>query len=553
MINWPSCLCLICTLFFLQSATAQKFKIEKLGGNINTQKYDEISPVVSIDGKTMYFTRVGYPTYRKTLIEDGVDLSQTMESYKFSAYLRKIFSSIARSHVSDVDRSSFNQDIWIARKGKKHFDTVEHPEYPLNNALPNSVCSLTPAENEAIVLNQFEKEGGMKKGFSLVRRSESGEWSFPMPMVINNYHNSGPDVSMTMSHDGSTIILAMQREDSYGYTDLYISHNLGNDVWSQPKNMGPLVNSGYRESTPYLSPDNNTLFFSSNRHGTIGGNDIFIMKRLNESWDTWAAPQRFIAPINSRSDDSQPYFDMASGCLYFTSKRDGSSDIFKVKLGPPTPVGVTITGKIINSKTGEPMSAEILSGIYNTRFKNTYVSSDGTFKMTIPKGVDFRIVAKAPGYEGKEIKINYNKNHIFFKEYVHDLELTPIEAGNLVKIDPIYFQQSRAEVLKKSYPAMDKLAKYLKDNPSIYVEIGGHTDNQGDRDALLKLSQERADAIKDYLVYKKKIKPVRIETVGYGPDQPVSDNKTADTRSLNRRVEVKITFYGDQALGMDSK
>src|SRR5690606_25137306 len=156
------------------------------------------------------------------------------------------------------ESSGFNQDIWIAESVISEFDKVIHPAYPLNNALPNSVCAITPSNNELVVINQFEKEGGMKKGFSIVRQYADGTWSFPEPIDIENYHNTNPDVSMTISSDGSIMILAMEREDSYGMTDLYISFKKDTKTWSTPKNLGPQVNSASREVTPFISDDNKT-------------------------------------------------------------------------------------------------------------------------------------------------------------------------------------------------------------------------------------------------------------------------------------------------------
>jgi len=215
-------------------------------------------------------------------------------------------------------------------------------------------------------------------------------------------------------------------------------------------------------------------------------------------------------------------------------------------------LNISSYGKIINTKTGDPVPAKVLSGIVDGRFKNTYISDDGTFNLKIPKGVDYTIVAEVPGHVGKKQTINFNKNHIFYKEYTYNLEVEPIEPGMKIETDPIYFEQSKAIVLKKSYPALDKLAIHLKDHPTLYVKIEGHTDNQGDRKALIKLSEKRAEAIKEYLVYQKRVNPVRIETIGIGPDQPVNDNSSADLRSMNRRVEVIVTSSASQVLGLQS-
>ena len=538
---------ILAMLFAVSSVSlfAQKYELERLHSGINTQSYDEISPVLSLDGKKLYFTRVGYPLYEKTLVEKGEDLSQSMNQTGFIKYLKKIFTTLANQSVYDPIASSYNQDIWIAESVDDVFDVVEHPKYPLNNALPNSVCSITPSANEVILLNQFVEDGGMQKGFSVTREESEGVWTFPKPIKINNYHNSGPDVSMCMSQDGQIIIIAMERGDSKGLSDLYISFRTGLDEWSEPKNMGVNVNSINRETTPFLSADNSSLFFASDRRSTLGGTDLFMIKRLDEGWENWSQPRRFVEPINSPASDSQPFFNSNTGYLYFTSNRNGSSDIYRVKISPPNPIGVVVKGKVFNAKTEEPVSAKILSGNKASSLRNLYIADDGSYKITVPKGMEYVISAEKSGYTGNEETISFEKSYVYYKEYTVNLYLNPIEKGSKIELDPIYFEQSTANVLEKSYDSLDKLAIFLQENPYMYIQINGHTDNQGEIAALQKLSEERAAAIKDYLVYQKLIKPVRVSTKGYGPDQPLNDNSTEELRKQNRRVEAIITDISD--------
>ena len=537
----PFCAILI-LICFCQSMVAQEYNTEKLNGGINTA-YDEISPVISLDGKTMYFTRVGSPDFVKTLIEDGVDLSQSWDAQKFNSYLRTIYTKIARKTIVDPARSSFNQDIWVAQSLNDEFDQVLHPGFPLNNALPNSVSSLTPAGNELIIINRFEKEGGMKKGFSLVRDPGDGYWSFPEPIGIEDYYNTGSDVSMTMSSDGSVLILSMDRYDSKGKNDLYICHKIGAYQWSKPENIGSIINTSFRETTPFLSEDNQTLFFSSSRGGGVNSNnDIYMAKRDGDDWKSWKRPRRLIKPINSSADDSQPYFNSATGYLYFTSKRDGTSDIFRVKIAPAIPRFVTVTGSIFDGETKKPMkNTKVLSGSSTNRnYQNVYVANDGTFRISVPKGVEFTLLAEKPGFIGKEEKISFRKDYVYYKEHQINLSLTPIEEGTKLELDPIYFMQSKAVIKQSSYPVLNKLARFLNDNYNVTIRIEGHTDNQGEKEALQKLSEERAEAVKRYLVYQKRINPLRIETLGKGDSDGLTDNSSEEKRIKNRRVEVFV-------------
>lgn len=533
------------------SGMSQKFVVEKLGDDLNSE-YDEISPVVDIQGKTLYFTRVGYPDYNKTLVEKGEDLSVSMDEGKFKSYLQSVYSEIAKRGIYDPESSDFNQDIWIAVTEEDTFDKVIHPEYPLNNALPNSVCSITPSTNELVVINKFNENGGMSKGFSIVRRQSDSTWSFPEPIEIEGFYNLGSEVSMMISNDGSVMVLAMQRGDSFGESDLYVSFKKGERKWSKPQNLGYKVNSSYRESTPFLSDDNRILFFSSNRKGKQKGMDLYMIERLGDSWQNWKRPRRFIAPINSEHDDSQPFFNAATGYLYFTSRRDGSSDIFRAKISPPNPPNVLVKGRIFNAKTKKIMSGKVLSGPKKSEYKNMYVSDDGHFEVVVPKGVVFNLAPERTGFSGKDETVFFKRSNVYFKPHHVDLYLDPEElelvVGEKIELDKIYFAQSKALVLEKSFPALNQLAGIMKENPYLRIRIAGHTDNQGPKPALVKLSKERADAIKAYLVGKHKIEEERIKTIGYGDARPVNDNSSEKLRKQNRRVEFEILETGPDGL-----
>jgi len=526
----------------LMAFSQKSYQVEKLNNSINTHNYDEITPVASLDGNTLYFTRVGYPDYVRSLVEDGQDMAQKLGDADFNTYLANIYTRMGQRRVSDPSRSEFNQDIWIAQSLNGIFDKITHPGPPLNNAMPNSVSSVTPSSNELVVINKFEKEGGMKKGFSIVRDLGNGDWSFPEPIGIENYYNTGSDVNMTMSSDGRVLILSMQNYDSKGKNDLYICYKKGEKSWTQPENMGSIINTSSRETTPYLSEDNKTLFFSSGRRSNATGNDIFMCRREGEGWDKWSTPQRLIEPINSDQDDSQPFFNSATGYLYFTSRRDGSSDIFRVKIAPAVPRFVTVSGRIVDPETNKAIDARILSGSKNDKsYKNVYVADDGSFRLSVPKGMDFSIVAEKPGYIGKEVVLNYRKDYVYFKEKKLNLELKKIEQGEKLDLPPVYFEQSTATVKQSSYPILDELADFMRTHYNVRILIEGHTDNQGDPDALLQLSDDRAKAIKNYLVGKGRINPLRIATIGHGAAQPFAGNQSEADRAKNRRVEVVVT------------
>ena len=438
---------LLFLLLAIGFASAQNGRtVEKLNDRINSPGYDEITPVLSSDGKMMCFTRVASPEFNKTLIENNNDLSKTLNRKAYKKKLSKVYSEIAGQDIDNPYYSSYNQDIWIAYEENGEFTVVTHPDYPLNNALPNSVCAITPDDQAVIVLNQFSPDGGMGKGFSISQKESFGNfWSFPFPLFILDYSNDGTDAGLTLSTDGHVIIMTMDKKNGFGQNDLYVSFRIGPYTWSKPKNLGSNINTSFRETTPHLSIDKGTIYFSSNRPGSMGGNDIYYSKRLDDTWTNWTKPVAMDSPINSEADDSQPFLDFNSGYLYFSSKRDGSSDIFRSRVSKPLKETVTLVGSVINPKNKEKIiGAKIMSGKADTEvYREVSIAPDGTYRIEISKGEALDIKAEKPGHIGQKKRVEFKKEYVYFKDYKLDLSLEPMERGTKINIKPIYFVHPR--------------------------------------------------------------------------------------------------------------
>lgn len=531
---------LLLLVLLLGAPILQAQQIEKLHNDINTVKYHEYSPIVSRDGHTLYFTRVGSPDFSPTLMLDSVDLSTGPREY-YEEVLQDAYSQISGKPVKSPVDSEFNQDVWVAESLYDFFDEVSHPGPPLNNALPNSILAITDEPNEFIVINQFPERGGMKEGFSLIRQYLDGSWTVPQPLQIRNYYSKSRGVNLTLSKSGDVLILSLERGDSNGETDLYICFLENDGTWTEPRNLGPLVNSIGRDMHPYLSEDMEWLFFASDRPGASRV-DIYVTQRLSEDWKTWTVPKRLSPPINSPFDDGQPYFNEATGFLYFSSNRDGSSDIFRTQYREPKgQQEVLLAGRILNSETGEPVTGRIYFGTDSTQMNNSfYHSADGRYRIKVPKGQPVYVYVEKDGYLGHIYEISLNAEEYLFQPPSLDMKVDPLRVDAKISVQPIFFERSKPTILPGSTIALLDLYRILSEHPGMRIRIEGHTDNIGPREALLELSQQRADAVRDYLAGRG-IDPKRIEARGYGPDKPINNNTSEEQRELNRRVEVRIT------------
>jgi len=529
-------------MIFCADSFAQQKQVEQLHLDINTKSYDEIAPIVSRDEQTMFFTRQGYPIYNKQLIEKGVDLSKTLSPENYRRKLSEIFSSISGKSITDATKSSYNQDIWVSRTKNTLLDQVSHPGTPLNNAFPNSLCALYNNEQSAIVINQFPEEGGIQPGFSVCHKNKSGNWSDPQPIFIQGVDNNiAPEVSLAVAEEGEAIILSLDHRDAYGGNDLFVAFRTGDNSFGKPIHLGPAVNSQSHEKAPFLSSDGKTMFFSSNRQNVLGGYDLFMVYRLDDSWTNWTAPKRFLSPINTSANEGFPCFNRTSGYLYFSSDRNGSSDIFRVSIAPPISEEVRVVGNILDSSKKRKQDAKVLlrskeSGIY----QSTFVSTNGYYEIDVPMGKTFQILAQKPGYQSDRKMLNFKKSDIYFKAFHINLALKPLEEGATIDLNTIYFKKSTAIILPESFEELDYLSEILTQNKSLVISIEGHTDNQGGKNSLKRLSQERAKVIKKHLIKNGGITKDRIIAEGFGDSQPLNDNSSETLRQQNRRVEIKV-------------
>ena len=212
-----------------------------------------------------------------------------------------------------------------------------------------------------------------------------------------------------------------------------------------------------------------------------------------------------------------------------------------MQIAPPQATELTIKGRILNRRTNELMTGATVRYGGENIADNTIKSENGYFSLKIPKGVTFQLIPEKGGFTGTPKSILFRRDYYFFQDYyTYDLYLEPLAEGAVIELRPIYFVQSKAEILEPSFPELQRLADILKENPDMHIRIEGHTDNIGKVEDLQQLSEQRAIAVKTFLI-EQGIAQDRIDTMGFGAQNPINDNSSEELRQLNRRVEVRIT------------
>jgi outer membrane protein OmpA-like peptidoglycan-associated protein len=528
---------------------------------VNTEDLDEICPVVSYDESTLFFTRVADYQCERTLFIDSVNVHLTLNEAQYLEKLQYVYNQLASSPIKEPLKSGYNQDIWYSKLKNGQTEGIYHPGYPINDVLPNSICSNYGKTNTFLVINQFDPHGGIERGFSVAEK-HGNDFTFPTPIKIKDFNKISSEINITASLDSFVLILAMAEG---GNMDLYISFRLEPNLYSVPVNMGSDVNTEFRESTPMLTPDTKRLFFTSDRPGGYGGKDIYYVDRIGPTFYSWSAPIKLSPPVNSLYDDSHPHIMNDNNFIFFSSNRDGTSDIYQAKLlRQKIDKDLTITVHIINGDTGEKSPGELIWGdAYQEERPGYFRSKDGLckYKFFENKPVSFKAINRNmqsaeiildpqelmnDGIYAKTLElVMYSDGRIFVEKKPTNLiqnlpeKLSEEDINKTILINNIYFERTKPTVLPESYPALQKLSNVLLSRPKLYITIIGHTDNVGDPEALKKLSEDRADAIKTILIAEG-VPDSRVTTYGYGGAKPIAPNDTEENKSKNRRVEIKI-------------
>jgi outer membrane protein OmpA-like peptidoglycan-associated protein len=370
-------------------------------------------------------------------------------------------------------------------------------------------------------------------------------WQMPRDLNVVDHYNLNEYNEFSMSSDKRVIIMAVEREKTYGVKDLYVSFHIEGDQWSVPLNLGPVVNTPEGEISPFIAPDNTTLYFSSDGHPGYGSNDIFLTRRLDDTWTNWSKPENLGKPINTNDWDAYYSVPASGEFAYFVSSKSGygNSDIFKIRLpemARPNPV-VLVKGKVLNQKTNLPVQAVIsYFDLQDAAISGAAMSNPqtGYYQIILPAGRLYGFQASAGNYLAVSENLDL-KDLGEYKEIERDLYLVPIEIGEKVRLNNIFFETGKWDLLPESFAELDELVKILGDNPSMEIEINGHTDNVGDDNSNLVLSQKRAAAVVTYLLGRG-VAGDRLDSAGFGETQPVAPNETDEGRALNRRVEFVI-------------
>ena len=471
----------------LAAQAADAFRRRSFAPNINTNR-DEYAPILSTDGRTLYLCR----------------------------------------------KVSGSEDIFVAHQDEQGNWSAPKPVMEWNTPRMSEAPESVSADGNTFFLFRSGK-------FYLSRKTTSG-WS-PPEMLASPFNRFNWQADLSIAADGRAMLFAAKSPGSS--MDIYVSLLQADNSWSEPFSLGNTVNTPREDRSPFIHPDGKTLYFSSEGHGGFGALDIFMTKRLDDTWTNWSEPANLGPDINSPGNDWGFRVSTDGEFGYYAAMLNGNQDIMRTNLAAdirPEKVA-TITGRMVDAQ-GEPLDAEILWEDLETGEVVQVTRSDpatGEFFAVLPERKRYGYSVRKPGFFPLSGNVDL-RSELGEIRLDKPMELVTIEEMKnrdvSLPLNNLFFETAQYDIQPESFPELKRLAQLII-NERLSIEIHGHTDSVGSDASNQALSENRARAVRDYLIGEG-CDGARIVAKGFGKNRPRATNDTEEGRAMNRRVEMRI-------------
>jgi outer membrane protein OmpA-like peptidoglycan-associated protein len=488
-----------------------QFNPEPLGDAVNTDLF-EYWPSLSADEKTIFFTVLG---------PQNPDLPPY--------------------------RLKMQEDLYYAVKDEERWSQRTYLGPPVNTNRNEGAQTIT-ADGKHIYFTACDRSDGYGMcDIYYSRIDDDGTWSKPENLgepVNSRYSDKHPAISA----DGRMLCFTSNRPGGKGDYDLWISEKRG-DSWSKPVNMGDSINTPGVEQSPFLHPDQQSLYFSSDGWPGMGMEDIFLSRLKSDL--SWSTPVNLGYPVNTHNEEIGFIVNARGDRAYYASnRREGTdTDIYTFEMPRdvrPVPVSY-IEGRVYDSRTMRGIEARFeLIDVETGKLVMEVVSNpgEGDYFVSLPTGSAYAFNVSQPGYLFYSDHFEIDRRYDRLDPLRKDIPLDPVRTGKTIVLNNIFFDIDSYRLKETSRVELDKIFEFLKLNQTVRVEISGHTDNTGTSGYNLELSEKRAKQVVEYLT-DRGIKHGRLEARGYGDTMPIADNATEEGRARNRRTELKVLWTGN--------
>ena len=475
-----------------------------IGPNVNSQGYEYIN-AISLDESQLFFTRKGADPRG--------------------------------------DESFFRSVSARSATGQLNWSPAIEIGAPLNTPGNEGALCVSP-DGMTIIITCCSRQDSYGSCDLYSSRRIGNSWSEPINLG-STVNTAAWESQPCLAADGRTLYFVSTRAGGYGGSDIWKCVLQDDGSWTTPVNLGDSVNSPGNEMAPFIHPDGRTLYFSSTGHQGMGGADLFV-SRLNPQ-GSWQKPENLGYPVNTKLDEINLVINAPGTEAYISAERPngfGNTDIYRFQLPQQfRPESVSyVHGKVFDKKSLLPLAASF--ELIDMQSNTVVVSSEsdplnGEFVMSLPIDKQYALNVSCKGYLFYSVNFNVKGENDKHNPVKLDVPMNPVAIGEKVVLQNIFFETDKYDLLPDSKAELGKLVLFLQQNPTLNIEIGGHTDNEGSDAHNITLSLNRAEAVYNYLV-SKGIKPSRLTFKGYGESTPIDSNQTPDGRAKNRRTEFKV-------------
>jgi outer membrane protein OmpA-like peptidoglycan-associated protein/tetratricopeptide (TPR) repeat protein len=513
--------------------------------------FNETDPLFDQDfKKTMYYVQM----------KDRIDFLKNMLVNVMAIEKEKLSEPINKFQLQyfPVLTADGEQILFTKRDGTGNFDKEDiftsylEPDgswtnpvsiaETINSQYNEGTCSVT-ADGNILIYTSCDAPDSEGSCDLYIAYKVNGNWQRPTNMG-KKVNSRSWDSQPSLSADGRILFFSSNRRGGYGGNDIWYSVRQNDGSWSEAKNLGNTVNTAKDEISPFMFFNNEILFFASDGHTGFGGMDIFLSRVENTEF---SVPENLGLPINDQLDQVALFITAQKDYAYFTELTTGENGndrslLYRFKFPEEIYLGENLTvtgGKVFNAKTGEPIDATLsLVSLTNdsTLYEFQADGKTGEFMMLYPDKAISGLYVEKKGFLPKIFNVERDK-----LQNVEDLdvELVPVASGEEFVFENIFFDFDKYELKSESMSSLRRLVKFLKENPNVNILITGHTDNVGSPGYNLQLSLQRAESVQKYLV-DEGMHPARVLVEGKGDKEPVVPNTTAQNQALNRRITIKV-------------
>lgn len=499
---------------------SEQVKIDNMGDKINTE-YSEHSPVISANDSLLIIT-----------------------------------ARRPESLGADQENHFYDEDIYISHRTEEGWSQAVNIDKPVNSKGHDATISLS-ANGQKLYLYRHKKDGALYvTDFDTLGQKWKEPRAIKKPLNSKYY-----EASICQSADSSILFFTSDRPGGYGGRDIYMVSRLGKDKWTEPKNLGPTINTPFDEDAPYFHPDGRTLYFSSNGPNSIGGFDIFVTEMDSFAETGWLDPLNMGAPVNTADDDIYFVLSADGKSGYYASGKEGGygeKDIYHIKF-PYYPYPrryhiVELAGLVQDVQTLDTIQALVRLVDNTTRevLDSMYTGVDSTnYYFILEPQRSYSIEVTADGYNSAKEDLEtpaLEDTDLFLKK---NLFLDKPDEPEVVvekvfpEIQHIYYDFDKDDLRNGSPQELDMVAQVLEQNPDMDLRIMAHTDWFGTYNYNVDLSMRRADAAFDYLVNQKGINPNRLVKDHFSENDPIDTNEDDEGRQYNRRSEFQFIKNDD--------